>query len=638
MSEVMQSIKNTFGIKDDITATTHTNKYERDEKLASMIAPGTASFDAIRHMEIDGKCRRAYGLRDFSSINIAGWAHMFNKTPGSRCTISVKPSDGETIKKSIDHADARAGVNLVSGGSASKMVDNQLNRDHARTQLQMMADQKKSFLNVSFTYQIEGEDEKEVGGIYRQIRDTSRPKGFSIDPCARAQEQALRDCDPMNTKDDAYLAPRFSIDMPSDTLAASLPFGCGGIIDSGGTELGCDANGSLVRANMLQTAVDRANMNVTLTGASGSGKSRTMKKILMSEYAQGARIIWIDPEQEGKTLCKKLFGQYINAGGNSKVMLCPLQPRMLNFDFDDDDAIKKEDAAVGVLRSTINFLRGFYQLAFLTPTNWLPYLDKALVKAYAKHGLSYDTQYSDIDFEDYPSMDELAKIMFDLSKCEKRENAKKIYDELAEQTLTGSKDGLFGNLWSGETNITLNSDFIVFDINSLTSGNVSTAARNAQMYSILTFVWSEVCRSRVSGKPLRLVVDEAHMLLGCDNDTASDTGASAIAAALLATISRRARKYNCGLMLATQKLSDFTDASVRRHGEALIENSAYQMAFATKNITPVMELMHIPLQQARRLPSYERGRCIFKAGNAMCELHVEDTQSEWEWIGKAGGK
>lgn len=635
--KLQETVMSTLGLEGKAAMPARKDELERDERIASMVAPGTVSFEGIRHMLVDGRYRRAYGIRDFASVNFAAWANLFNKTPGSRSTICVKPADGDAIRRSLDHADARAGVNLVSGGSASKTVDNQLNRDHARTQLQMMAEQSSSFLNVSMTYQIEGDTEDEVGASFRHIKDSARPKGFSIDPIARAQEKALLACDPMCTKDDPYLYPRFQINMPADTLAASQPFSCGGVIDSGGTVLGSDASGSMVRVNMMRTASDRANMNAMLEGSSGKGKSRTMKKILLSEYAQGVRVIYIDPEQEAKHMCKKLSGQYINAGGTSKVMLCPLQPRALNFDFNDDGDLDGE-AVVGVLRSTINHVRGFYQLAFLTPTSWLPRLDEALVEAYRRHGLTYDTPFAEIDFDDYPSMDELAGVMSELAGKTPDAEEARIFKELSIQTSTGGKDGLFGNLWSGETNVKLTGDFIVFDINSLMSGNVSEAARNAQIYNVLSFVWGEVCMARVSGKPLRLVVDEAHMLLGSQASTSSDAAMSPIAASLLSMIARRARKYNCGLMLATQQLSDFLAPAIRSYAKVLVEGATYKFIFGTDEIEPVRELLRIPGPLANRIPEYGKGKCLLKAGSCVCELQVEATESEDPWIGKAGGK
>ena len=634
--DVKERIAGTLGLGKELGVKARGEVRLRDARVTAMAAPGCVSFEPVRHMEIDGAFRRAYAIRDFATLNVAGWAREFQRTPGARGTIVVRPADGEAIRRALDHADARAGVSLVSGGSASKTVDSQINRDHARTQLQMMADTKKAFVNASFTYQIEAPSAEELGAQYRQIRDTARPRGFTVDPCARAQERVLRSCDPMNTKDDAYLTPRFSIDMPSDTLAASQPFSCGGIIDTGGIVLGTDESGSMVRVNMFETTPGRTNYNVGIWGQSGSGKSFLLKKQVLKSYADGHRIIWIDPEQEGKNMAKRLSGQYINAGGGSRAMLSPLQPRALNFDYDDDGA--GGEGAVGVLRSTMNFVRGFYQLAFLTPTAWLPHLDKALVAAYGAHGLTYDTCAAEVDYEDYPTMDELASVMRRMAEEERRPKVAQILDELAEQTSTGGKDGIFGNLWSARTNISLTSDFVVFDVGSLMSGNVSSSAKNGQLLSILSFIWSEVCRARCTGRPLRIVCDECHLLLGSDTDTAADAGACDIAAALLAMISRRARKYNCGLTIATQTLSQFLDPTIRRHGEAIIDNCTYQFAFATKSTEAVRELMHIPEAQARRLPEYQKGWCIMKAGHDMCKLHVEDNPLEHPWFGNAGGK
>lgn len=629
------TLKKKRSASEDVNAAPK-NTLPRDERYANAIAPGAVYFEPD-HIEIDGTYRKVFGLREFSTLNKAGWGEALFSRPGMLATITVKPSDGETIKRSINHTDARAGVSLLQGGSATKSMDAQLDRDHARTMIEYMADAKKTFVNCSFLFQMDCANADDLAVEYKALSDTAKPKGMTLDPAMRAQERGLRWASPLCSTDDKYLAPRFSIDMPVDTLAACLPFSTTGLIDEDGTNLGVDAAHSLVRVNMLKTSMYRGNMNSIIFGPSGSGKSRTLKKIVLDEYAKaGARIIWIDPEGEAKFTCKKLYGQYINAGGSGGAMLCPLQPRMVNYSLDDED-----DEEADVLRSTINFLRGFYQLAFGITTRELPYLDKGLVEAYRRHGLTYDTPAEEIDFYDYPSMDEVAGVFHEFAASAKREDVQRVYEYLAEQTATGGEKGLFGNLWSGKTNVDLNSDFIVFDIHALTSGNMSAPVKNAQMYSILTFVWSEICRGVVDRKPTRLVIDEGHMLFGTQTDTGEHRGCP-ISAAFVAMIAKRARKRNAGLLFCTQEISDLTHESVAQYGQALVSNSTYQFVFGAKSTSDLVEiqkLFGLSDELTARVQGFKkRGQCILKAGEDMTYLEVEDTAAEHAWIGTSGGK
>lgn len=607
----------------------------RDQSYADLIAPGCIKFEP-RNMEIDDRFRKAFGIRDFEYTNSVGWGSYLFSRPGVLTTISVKPSDGIAIRKAIDNTDARAGVALLGNNTATKNMESQLDRDHARSMIELMADQKKTFCNCSFLLQLDEDDAEDLQTRYKELCDVSKPVGITLDPCANAQEKSLRWADPLNSYEDQYLEPRFSIDMPVETLAASLPFSSTGLIDDGGTNLGVDSSNSLVRADMLKTSESRPNMNIIVTGQSGMGKSYTLTQIMLSEYAKGARVIGIDAEAEQKIACKRVHGQYIAIGGSGKrnqAMLCPMQPRALNFDYDDEESMQSETAVTDVLRSTINFLRGFYQLAFGITTRELPYLDKGLVEAYRRHGLTYDTPYEEVNFNDYPSMDEVAEVFREFSQKAKREDVSATYEYLAEQSATGGKNGLFGNIWSGDTNIDLKSDFIMFDIHALVGGTTADGAKNAQLYSILSFIWSEICRSRITGRPLRLFIDEGHMLFGTQTDT-GETKASPISAAFVSMIARRARKYNCGLLFATQQISDLSVQGVKKYGDSLTSNSTYQFIFGSQasELEILKNFFNLSDDNLKKIFGYQRGMCTFRAGREITDLHVDSNPKLQEWL------
>ena len=611
-----------------------------DNALAAELFPAALVFERDC-MRVDDRFRLAFGIREFSPLNGAGWGRRVLFSPKGIATILVEPSDKGSLARRANNVDARAGVALYQGTSAAKAVERQSERDHARALLEMMSDQKKAFVSCSFYVQVEADAKEELMEEYRSIQDDVRGQGMALYPCLMAQEEAYRLSLPTTPAKRegqggalGYLPRQFSIDMPLDTLAATRPFSRTGFLDADGTDLGVDEDGSLVRADMLSTSLIRSNMNVVITGASGKGKSRTLKKIVLSEYAKkGARVIWIDPEGEGAHIAHALSGQYVNAGGASRASLCPLQPRAIAFG-------QEEEGQISVLRSTINFLRGFYQLAFNVDEEDFPYLDRGLTEAYAAHGLTFETPCEEVDFDDYPSMDEVARAFKGLCEREKDAAVARIYRSLSEKTATGGKDGLHGNLWSGKTNIDLKSDFVVFDIHGLIGGAVSDAAKNAQMYSILTFIWGQICKTRGEARPLRLVIDEGHMLFATGSDTeVGSKRETPVTAAFVSMMVKRARKYGVGVLFATQQISDMVGRSVREHGEALLANSAYHLIFGTEasDLDATVELCKLTEGHRSRISRFGRGDCILKSGAQGVFLHVEDTPAERAWIGTAGG-
>lgn len=604
----------------------------------SKLAPSEVYFDNA-DIEINGRRRQCFGIREFAYENSVGWLDAVKQVPSARLDISVKPSELEQLAKSANREGAAASIRLQR--STNAMKETEAAGNHAQAyQLAHMLTERCAFADVSIMGQVEQDTAKETHLVTKNLSGALKSAGIELDLLPRGQERAFRACDPIADQEDEYLAPRFVRTMPVASLAAAEPFDAAGLIDEEGTILGKDGNGAIVRADLLSRRANRTSGNGLVVGPVGMGKSHLLKLIAASEYAtQNARVVWIDFEQEGKYVCKRLHGQYVNGGGRG-TQCCPTQYRALNFDY-VDDGDREEDGdtvIVDVLRSTISFLEGFYQLAFEIPNSYLPCLDIGLVEAYRRHGVTYETPYSAIDFQDYPSMDEVAEVFREFAAAAENPEEARIYSALAGQTARGGKDGVFGNLWSGETNISLESDFIVFDCSALL--NMADSARNAQLYSILAFIWSEVCRSRVSGKPLRLIVDEAHMILGASASTEGEasTKGSPIAASFLAMIVRRARKYNANVIVATQSLEDFYAASVAEKAKAIFENSTYFFSFAPKDPEFVEKTLRIPHERAQELCEWQKGHCVLRAGNILLELRVTAADNLQGWLGNAGGK
>lgn len=607
--------------KDIAPSQPRSEELPRDAAIADAVAPGTVVFER-NWTQVDGAFRKIYMLRNFRTLNRAMWLDALLNQPRTLTSITVKPSDPERLVKAIDRTDARSGVFLAAGNSsASRSIEHEINRDHARTMLTMVADEQKAMADCQFTFQTDFDSEAEMADGYRRLAKSVVP--LTLSECPSSQQRAFMMANPLAPKADDYLTPQFEISMPVDTLAATMPFSSTGILDETGTLLGVDSYGSTVRVDMLEPTSTRSNMNGTVTGTSGKGKSHFLKKVARSEYFEkGARVIAIDPEAELVAEARALSGQVISVGGGGRganaAMICPLQPRAVSFEYGADD-----EAPADVLRSTISFLRGFYQLAFGVGDRELASLDKGLVEAYRRHGLTYETPFEEVDFDDYPSMDELAGVFRELADSAKRAEQASVFDFLADQTETGGKLGLYGNIWSGATNVDLKSDYIVFDIHGLDAGNVSSAVKNAQMYSVLTFIWGEVCRSRVTGRPLRIIIDEGHMLFGA-KDGGDDFQASPIAAAFTCMLMKRARKYNAGVLFATQQVSDLLHKDVAKYGEAVFAMSAYHVSFATDSVElpALVRLRGMSQTLAEKLRSFPIGECVFEAGPESIHLKV----------------
>ena len=113
-----------------------------------------------------------------------------------------------------------------------------------------------------------------------------------------------------------------------------------GLIDERGYYLGTDEDGRAIILDTFLKTSDRPNSNITISGASGSGKSYLAKKIMLNEWMNGCKFYVLDPESEYKSMCKEIGGKWIDcSGGKGKNVgrINPLQVNKLPNNIEDDD-------------------------------------------------------------------------------------------------------------------------------------------------------------------------------------------------------------------------------------------------------------------------------------------------------------
>ncbi len=158
--------------------------------------------------------------------------------------------------------------------------------------------------------------------------------------------------------------------VPISTFIGGFPFASSGFNDGTGYYLGKDKNGGLVILDTWLRGGDRTNSNMVITGIAGVGKSTTVKHIMLSEYMKGTKIVCVDPESEYKYMCKKLNGDWINAGGSENSIINPLQIRPAPMDLDEEenqnlrlyDSVKNQDNGISDMALHIKNLEIFFQL------------------------------------------------------------------------------------------------------------------------------------------------------------------------------------------------------------------------------------------------------------------------------------
>ena len=363
-------------------------------------------------------------------------------------------------------------------------------------------------------------------------------------------------------------------ELPTRTIAASFPFTQTNFNDYNGYITGYDIHSDLpVFFDMFYlNKKSRTSHNVAIVSTTGGGKSFTIKKLLVNEYARGTKIFILDPEGEYEKLVRNNNGEYIDLYSKKNGIINPLQIRYIPNDGDD----KNIDYP---LPKHLGFLESFFKSAFddISEKELITLLI-IIEKLYNKKGIYSNTRIEDLEKlsnRDYPIFSDLLKYIPEYKKEETSPEKIKVINQLEiiiSRFLTGTDSYLF----DGYTTIDLSNDLIAFNMKDLLYSD-NKRLINTQTINLLTYLSNAVVSNKINNdkldkkykKPICIVADEFHLFINEDNcEILRNFG----------QLARRIRKYKGSLIVATQSIEDFVgSADILRHAKAIFNNCQYQL-------------------------------------------------------------
>lgn len=298
-----------------------------------------------------------------------------------------------------------------------------------------------------------------------------------------------------------------------------------------------------------------------------------------------ADVIILDPENEYRTLCKNLGGEFVDFSASSEYKLNPFD---LNAEQPEPDELSNKILDLHSLMKVI--------MGELTPSQDA-LLDRALVLTYREKGITQDPE----TFKNEPPLlEDLYKILIGMEAVEARELADRL-----EKFVKGSATGIFNSL----SNFDIKNNFTVFGIRDLEEN-----LRPVAMYIVLDYIWHTVRR----GEPKKriLIVDEAWYLI-----KNKDSGA------YLHNFAKRARKYKLGMTTITQDVEDFL---ATEEGKAIITNSSLQIILkqSTAAVDKITKTFYLTGGEKHFLLSAGVGEGLFFAGQSHVGFQVIASDEE----------
>ncbi|OGY24812.1 MAG: hypothetical protein A2Y57_01775 [Candidatus Woykebacteria bacterium RBG_13_40_7b] len=423
------------------------------------------------------------------------------------------------------------------------------------------------FFQFSFYITIPASSLEELNSISKQVEASLGALMVVSKHSTLQQEQAFQTTLP--TFEDRLFITR---NMDTTSLATTFPFTSSELTANEGILYGINEhNGSLVVFDRFTLE----NANSVIFAKSGAGKSYLVKLELLRSLMFGTESIVIDPENEYKTLCEAVGGEFISFSSQTQAKINPFDLSGIYEEGENELGLK-----ILSLHSLFRIVMGS-----LTPTEDA-LLDRALILTYKSKGITPDPA---TQTNPPPILEDLYNCLIEMKEATALSMAERL-----EKFIKGSLMGIFDR----PSSIDIKNTFTVFSVKDL-----EEELRPVAMFIILDFIWTKIKRER---KKRLLVVDETwYMMKNPDS------------AHFMYSVAKRARKYYLGLTTITQ---DVEDVLASDYGKAIVTNSSIQilMKQSPAAIDKISEVFYLSEGEKKFLLSGEVGEGLFFAG----ENHV----------------
>lgn len=346
--------------------------------------------------------------------------------------------------------------------------------------------------------------------------------------------------------------------LDTSTLVAAMPFCSSDLSTEPGVLIGMSNVGSLVIIDPTSPALE--NGHELVFARSGAGKSYYRKTNLNRSLLLGFAAIVIDPEGEYEATCAQFGGSTIKLSPNS-LRINPFA--LARLEDSERNALEEKFQMLPVL---LDLLLAEKDVGVLSQKE-KGYINRLLIHLYTEHGINADPATHG---KRPPNMQELYELLV------QENDPYGLADRLAR----------FLPSFPAQTEVDLDNRLVVFHLRDLpTEQENSDELRRAALFLITNYVWEQV-RSEKHPHRRLLLIDEAWTLVEY-----------AEGGRFLASLSRRARKYNLHLRLVTQAAEDFLGSE---HGRTILLNCA--MKFLMKQSDTSIDV----IQRAFKLSDQER--------------------------------
>ena len=481
---------------------------------------------------------------------------------------------------------------------------------------------REPFLHAAVYLELSAADLDQLKLLQTEVMTELIRSKLNVDKLMLRQQQGFQCVMPSGSN---VFRDQFERVLPASSVANLYPFNYSGKTDPHGFYVGRDKFGSNVLVDFNRRSDDKTNANILILGNSGQGKSYLLKLILTNLRESGMNICALDPEMEYEDITHNLGGCFIDLM-SGEFIINVLEPKTWDENGSPEDRDAPQTFRIGSkLSQHISFLKDFFRTYKDFSDREIDTIEIMLQKLYAKFGISDGSDFDRLTAADYPILSDLYALIEEEYKSYD-ETSRQLYTaELLQNILLGLHSickGAAAKFFDGHTNIT-DSSFVTFGVKGLLQA--SKSLKNALLFNILSYMSNELLTNGNTAAS----IDEFYLFL--TNLTAVE---------YVRNFSKRVRKKDSAVIIASQNLEDFNIEGIREYTKPLFSIPTHQFLFNAGNIDAKFYMDTLQLEQSEynliRYP--QRGVCLYKCGNERYNLMVNAPEHKARLFGKAGGR
>lgn len=580
--------------------------------LKDLMAPPSFVRSSFDHLGVGDRLMRSFLLAGFPKQIYVGWANdLYNYNGDLDMTIHINPMDE---REAIDEL-----TDKITQFEAQLDIESEKGQTRNMTRLgnqiaELVREREKIEQNYISMFQVQmicnlyAKSLDQMEKDTQKLDNTMRGKKIKLMPLHLRQDQGFKSGMPFGK---TWLPKNFR-NFSSEGLTACFPFYNAEISHPTGTLLGVNLQ---TRTPIYVDFYNRAiieNGNTTVLGRAGSGKTFLVSLLTMRSALQGIRTVIIDPEGEYGTITEAMGGSIIKIAPGSNTIPNP-------FDLEDEDVLDDEGKPTGqryvnIKEKVADLLNLIGVMTGELTQEQRSLVSFALTSIYEEFGFSEDyTSLYDDDVvlnergefvhngrkRPMPTFSDFHRKLMEISKVEGNETLVSVANALRMFTKDGVY-GLFDQQTSEEMMNYKDSPVITFDVKQLEEN----VLRPIGMYIALSWAWEKFAKKNPQFRK-RIVCDEAWMLVNPNMSGYQYT------AQFLETCSRRSRKRNCSLLVASQNFKEFCSCP---QGEAVLSNAVVNVFLkqSSTDLDAIQDKFKLSNGERSYLASPPRGHFLLK--------------------------